>query len=340
MRLHRLMLVSLLLGATAGELTAQELRERAKFKGLRFPVNRAALSPDGKVLAAGGGDTRGGDLRLWHATTGKEIAALAGYTDSLMTLAFSPDGKWLASGGIGPIQVWDVSTHKEVAAFKDLREWANLVAFSADGRRLAATGNRLVKVWDVSSGKELVSFRHRVPVHGGPGLAFSPDLATLAARNYQEIDLWDMATGTERATLSEHRGEVGCLAYSADGKTLLATSTRYYDRRFTWQGDVKLWDVATGQERASFEKGFGRVIAATLSPDGKTIALLDSPEWHAEADLKLLDVATGRQRVITVPSRTSFLSLQFTADGKLYVVGDSSDGLTVWEVPSPPTKAK
>jgi WD40 repeat protein len=138
MRLHRLMLVSLLLWATAGELTAQELKERATFKGLRFPVNRAALSPDGKVLAAGGGDTRGGDLRLWDATTGKEITALAGYSNSLFTLAFSPDGKWLASGGIGPIQVWDVCTHKEVAAFKDLREWANLVAFSPVARLLAS----------------------------------------------------------------------------------------------------------------------------------------------------------------------------------------------------------
>src|SRR5262249_24038888 len=154
-----------------------------------------------------------------------------------------------------------------------------------------------------SSGKELASFRHHIPVHGGPGLVFSPDLSTLAARNYQEIDIWDTATGKEFATLSEHRGEVGCLAYSADGKTLLATSTRHYDRRFTWQGDVKLWDVAKRRERASFEKRIGRVLAATLSPDGKTIALLDSPDINSETDVELLDVATGRQRVISAPPR-------------------------------------
>jgi WD40 repeat protein len=329
--------VVLLLLMTTGELTAQELKECSAFKGNKFPVDRAVLSPDGKVLAAGGGNTTGGDLRLWDATTGQEIGSLSGYTNSLYTLAFSPDGKYLASGGLGPVQVWDVSTQKEIAAFKDLHEWVRLVSFGRDGKKLAASGSRMVWLWDVSSGKELGSFRLRIAAYGGVG--FDPNLTTIAAPNYQEIDLWDTATGKETATLSEHRGEVRCLAYSADGKTLLATSTRYYDRRFTWQGDVKLWDVHTSRKRTSFDKGFGNIIAATLSPDGKTIGLLDSPEWHADPNLKLLEVATGQERVITAPPRTSFRSLQFTTDGKLFVVGDSSDGLRLWEVKLPRAKA-
>src|SRR5437870_5231901 len=112
MRQHGLMLASLFLLAPAAALSAQELRLRATFKGHTFPVNRATLSPDGKILAAGGGDTRGGELKLWNTATGKEIASLTGYSNSLFTLVFSPDGKRLASGGLGPIQLWDVDTRK------------------------------------------------------------------------------------------------------------------------------------------------------------------------------------------------------------------------------------
>jgi WD40 repeat protein len=319
------MLTSLLLLASTAELAAQELKERASFKEYKFWVNCATLSPDGKIVAAGGGD-----LRLWDATSGKEIAALGDQID-LRSLTFSRDGRWLASVSRELIQVWDVSTRKEIAAFKDVRGGENhVLAFSPDGKRLAANVGRQVKLWDVSSGKELAAFHHHE--YRTRGLAFSPDLRTLATGNYQEIDLWNMATGKERGILSEHRGQVDCLAYSADGETLIATSTRYYGWHAKWQGDVKLWDLATGRDRASFDKGVGRVTAVMLSPDGKTLALLDSPESGIEANVKLMDVATGRQRVISVPPLSFFLSLQFTTTGKLYASGISNKFLKLWEV--------
>lgn len=211
---------------------------------------------------------------------------------------------------------------------------------SRDGTRVAAVGSEQAKLWDVASGKELASFRHHIPLSGNLGAAFSKDLATLAARNYQEIDLWDTATGQEKATLSEHRGEVGCVVWSADEKTLIASSTRHEGKDYVWKGDVKLWDVASGKERATLPGPFGRVTAMAPSPDGKTLALLDSPELYAECDLKLVDVDTGRQRVLQAPPGCSFLSLRFTPEGKLLVVGTSVDALRLWEVSLPKREAK
>src|SRR5262249_52914356 len=149
---------------------------------------------------------------LWDATTGKELGILAGFSNSLSALAFSPDGKCLATGGTDVVQVWDVEGHRELTRFNF--PGSRLLAFGQDGTTLAAGGSRHVKRWDLTSGKELVSFQHRIPVYGAIGLAFSPDLTTLAARDYQEIDLWELETGKHGVTLSEHRGEVGCLAYS------------------------------------------------------------------------------------------------------------------------------
>ncbi len=333
MRMHRLMLASILLLAPVAQSSGQDLVERATFAGHTLRADWTALSPDGKIMASGGRHSQGGELKLWDTGTGKEIASLAGYSSSLDSLAFSADGKRLTSGGYDGVRVWDVSTHRELVTFKALYGHANLVAFSPDGQKLAAVGGRQVQFWDIASGKELSSFQHQVGFYGGPGLTFSRDLTTLAARNYQEIDLWDVATGKQRATLSEHRGEVGCLAYSLDGKTLVAASTRYYGRNFKWEGDVKLWDVATGKERTAFKGPFGRVWAAALSPDSKTLALLDFPELHAVPDLKLLEVATGRQRIIRNPPAHAFTSLAFTTDGRLFVTGTPDDKIVkLWEV--------
>ena len=330
---RRTVAVLLLLVSVTGA-PAQKLTECAAFKGHKFRVAEAELSPDGKVLAAGGGDTSGGELNLWSVVSGKRIASLPGYSDSLYSLAFSADGRRLASGGHGPVQVWDLKVHKEIASFKELGSAASSVALNRDGTRVAAVAGRQVRLWEVDGGKGVASFRHHVGSSNGWGV-FSRDLAVLAARNHQEIDLWDSTTGKEKATLSEHRGEVRCLVWSADGKTLVASSSRYDSKDYKPKGDVKLWDVGSGKERVTLAGPFGRVLAMAPSPDGKTLALLDSAEEYAEADLKVVDVVTGRQRVVRALPACSFLSLRFTTEGKLLVVGLSAETLRVWEVSLP-----
>jgi WD40 repeat protein len=209
------------------------------------------------------------------------------------------------------------------------------IAFSRDGKRLAVAGEWDVRVWDVASGKVLASFQHHIALRSPLGAAFSPDLGTLAVRNYQEIDLWDVAAGKERSTLSEHRGEVGYLMYSSDGRTLLAASIRQVGAQSRYVGDLKLWDVVTGKQQAAFDQQIGAVTAAALSPDGKTVGLLDVSELRGEADLKMLDVGTGRQHAIHPEAEYSFISVMISPEGKLLVVGSSEKSLKLWELVRP-----
>ncbi len=214
MRPARFFVAALLLLVPLPEASAQKLIERCTIKELKFRVERVALSPGGKILAAGGGDSLGGELKLWDTATSQEIASLPGYTGSLYSLAFSPDGKRLASGRHDRVQLWDVNAHKEIASFTGFFQ-VNVVALNREGTRLATEDLERVKLWEVATRKELASFQPHVPVYGGPVAAFRRDLALLAVRNYQDIDLWDTATGKEKTPLSEHRGEVGCLVWSA-----------------------------------------------------------------------------------------------------------------------------
>jgi WD40 repeat protein len=322
------------MGSAAQVVAAGAAAEFDALAVYRFLVGQVALSPDAKLLAAGMRGDQGEELKLWDTATGKQTASLPCVSQSLYTLAFSVDAKFLAAGGIESVRVWDLATRQVVATFGGLDGMVNVVAFSRDGKRLAAAGSRQVKVWDLATGRELASCRHHIPLWGPAGLAFSADLTTLAARNYQEIDVWDLATGKERGTLSEHRGEVGWLTWCTQDKTLVAASTLYEGKDYVWKGDVKLWDLATGRERAAFTENIGRILTGALGPDGKSLALLDQSALDAAVEVKLLDVATGRQRVLQAgadsPVRAP-TALAFTPEGKLVLVGYSAWALRLWE---------
>jgi len=297
-----------------------------------------AFSPDGKLLASGGAVSRRGELKLWDIATGAEIAAVE--MDRIENIAFSPNGKLLATtnGFVSEesIQLWDVPSLKRTATFS-FRESLAALRFSADGKTLGATAWSTAAVWDVGTGKEVASTQRP---HYSVRQTFNHDLSMLAAADYQEIDLINVATGKTMITLSEHRGEVGFMAFSADGKTLLAESTRHRQNSHKWFGDLKLWDVSKGKERASFEDHIGLVRQAALSPDGQLVAALDTPELNDDPVLKLIDVASGRQTIIKCPDRHVFINLTF-AGNKLFVVGTPDDkDLQIWEVTLPKSKGR
>src|SRR5262249_46421363 len=95
-------------------------------------------------------------------------------------------------------------------------------------------------------------------------------------RGFEWYHLWRLCHGS-RLTLSAHPEGVYAVAFSPDGK-LLATAgdrtepdaTRPHGGRVV--GEVRLWDVATGKERAILRGHRATVTAVAFSPDGKLLA--------------------------------------------------------------------
>jgi WD40 repeat protein len=163
-------------------------------------------------------------------------------------------------------------------------------------------------------------------------MAFSPDLTLLASPNYPEVDLWDVAGGKEPRVLSEHRGAVGCVAFTADSKTLVAASS-WNKGDFRYQGQVKLWDVATGREKATLKGDFGYIWALAISPDSKVLAAVQSRgDLGEDGVMEVVDVACGRKLVSQTWKAGSVPSLTFRADGTLFVTATTGNTIKLWEV--------
>lgn len=326
--------------------TGKVLPRPEKMGGLYYGgMNLAALSPDGKHLAAVIFDEKNnntGEARLWEVATGKLVRVLADTTvDNQIFLAFSPDGKTLAIRTT-PLQLIDVATGKKLPLPDHEGERPIAVVFSPDSQRLAlATSGDVVLYCELATGKVVhklsgyssgaANFANQDEFGNGAGsIAFSLDGAKLAGTGPAgTVRLWDMTTGKALdLTGAGHAGEVVSLAVSTDGKLLASGG-----------GDntVRVWDRSTGKELHRFTgpKGgnsdqtgrpvAGASFAVAFAPNGKTLAA----GW-TNGSIQLWDLATGKGLHQLSGGHDAVVNaLAFSRDGKR-LASTGWDGRAFW----------
>jgi RNA polymerase sigma factor (sigma-70 family) len=123
-------------------------------KGQEDGPRAVAFSPDGRLLATGGGYRRvsvpESVVHLWDVATGKEVGQCRGRLGSVTAVAFAPDGRTLAASGGGGVALYEVATGSERRQFAGHTGIVWSIAFDPHGRwMVTGCSDKTVLQWDL-----------------------------------------------------------------------------------------------------------------------------------------------------------------------------------------------
>jgi WD40 repeat protein len=219
-----------------------------------------ALSPDGSLLAIGGGAA---GVRLWDTRTGRHVRALTGPSE-LNTLTFGPNGI-LAGGGIqGRVWLWNSVSGRKIRVLRVGESGVGALRFTPDGTVLA-TSTWSGEVWQRYT--DTGNLINKVPGagFGDSALAYSPDGTVLAQSTPDgPVRLLHAASGDRIATLHGHQGTVNAVVFGSGGHTVVSGGA---------DGTVRLWDAASGEPVMDLKGQAAPVLALALRSDGTLISV-------------------------------------------------------------------
>jgi WD40 repeat protein len=288
-----------------GAVTIWDLNTRRQIRTIRTTtvgvVNAAAVSADGRVIAAGGRisqTSNANGFAAWDAATGRQRFSLHG--DNVNGLAISADGRHVASVDLdGRARIVDRSG-RQVSVFKvgaagivmlahDDASRVSRVQFSPDGARIAVVaqndrGRQQLEIWDWR--KKTVVGR----LNAGAFVDFDPTgFRVVTADGGGRGEIVNLQSGKRVAVLAAQPGSLEQAAFSPDGSLVATAGT---------DGAVRLFDAHTGGEQLTLPSAACPVTDVSFSQDGTKLAsasLCDGVRvWALDID-DLLRIA--RQKV-------------------------------------------
>jgi len=241
-------------------------------------AQHVALGPDGETIALEAADHQ--SVRVRHLPSGAERCAIPVKASSI---AFAPDGKVLVTldtSGRGAL--WDAAKGEKIRDLEGLlvNKDFQMVGISKDGGTIAVLDGG----WDSA------------PI----------------------VVVWNAATGKRMVRPPGHDGAVTCLAYAADGKSLVSGSI---------DKTVRLWNAATGEHLRLLTTYPEAITAVAVSPDGKLAA-----SSSQSGVTRVSNLADGKVAAEFTGPAKGALALAFSPASTVLFAGGDSPEVLAWEI--------
>jgi WD40 repeat protein len=200
------------------------------------------------------------------------------------------------------------------------------LAFSADGKRLfTGSIDSTIREWDLDTRKEIQIIRdHSSWVNS---LATDPAgrwLASAGSDNMLQVRIQrDSRLNNIRLTniIPVKDGEIRAVALAPNGK-FVAAGIRY--------SGVRVWDLETNREIASFQAHAGETWAVAFTPDGKTLAS-GGGDWNKPGEVRLWKVETWKEWA-KLQHTGEVLCLAISPDGHYLAAGSWDRTVRIWKL--------
>jgi WD40 repeat protein/serine/threonine protein kinase len=309
-------------------------REVLHLSGHSGVVCALAVAPKGQTLATGGADQT---IRLWDSASRQEKLVLRGHTWTVRGLAFTPDGRKLFSGGQDRmVKRWDV-TRPQRGRLLTFADRINAVTFAAGDHIRAVRIGGHVRTWtadgtatdnprlDMTDKRDyLYSLAEFLP--GGEAIV------SISRDDPRVLKIWRAEDGREQLALRGHTLPVRTVAVGADGLSVLSAA---WDSQQQARGsEIKVWNAATGEPRASFTVANVLAVSLALSPDGHRLAVgerdPDSPTRQSETavsvSVSLWQIGDNSCQAERREHRGMVTSVAFSPDGLRLASTGLTDG--------------
>ncbi|HMY71875.1 MAG TPA: hypothetical protein PLQ88_08565, partial [Blastocatellia bacterium] len=215
--------------------------------------------------------------------------------------------------------LWRIS-HTEIATLQQ-PSFSSATAFSSDGRQLISiTRDGTIKQWDTLTWKEVASSKWK-----SLGSTFSPtfsaDRKLAAAQRVSgretktsSIGIWEVSTGKLLKSLVPTvipAVAARSFAFSVDGKYL---AIGFY------QGQIVIFEIATGKEVLNFQGRSQQVNGLAYSPDGTKLVSND-----LDGLAKLWDVRSGKELMTYRSTSTA----AYSPDGRFWAAGGQNESVMI-----------